>query len=73
MKKVFDFGSGFIMVLLLLVGIGYIIAAFSHEEGAFFAIGFGCLISDVFWLGFSYIVQAACRYLERNNDEHESE
>ena len=72
MKKVFDVGIGFIIIVLFLCGIGCIIASFSKNDGSFFVSGVGSLIAALFLMGFFWIVEAACMYIERcNREEYE--
>ena len=69
MKKVFDVGIGLMIIILVLAALGFIISAFRFENGAYFAIGLGCITSTLTLIGFFYIVEAACLYIEKRNQE----
>lgn len=58
-----------IAFISLVVCIFLIIASFSNNDGIFFVYGIGCFINYVFMYGFSYIVEAACLYIEKRKQE----
>jgi len=58
-----------------IVGIGFIIGAFaagSHGMPELFAPGICCIVSSIFPYSFSYIVEAACLYIEKRHKEIDS-
>lgn len=61
-----------LFVLLLFFGIVFVIVCFvkSNEDSFDYMVtGLSCIISSFLAIGFNYIVQAACTYLERCKEE----
>ena len=58
-------------LLTFIIGVLMIIACFSKEDAGFFVDGIGLIIASVFLAGFSNIVDAACRYIDKCDAEDE--
>lgn len=60
-----------------IIGVLMIIAGFSHkpfDEGFGFVVrGIGIVIGSIGLVGFSYIVEAACLYIEKQKEEMQKE
>lgn len=56
-----------------VVGVLMIIAGFSHEGFGFVVGGIGVVIGSIGLVGFSYIVEAACIYIEKQKEETQKE
>lgn len=74
MKKFLDFAFSLMASALFLFGIVLIIGSVNGSDNEFairFSLGLGCIAYSVFIFGFSYIVEAAITYLEKNRKAEE--
>lgn len=55
-----------------IIGMFTVIAGFSKDAG-YLVDGIGIIIGSVFLAGFSYIVEAACIYIEKQKEEAQKE
>ncbi|MBR4921197.1 MAG: hypothetical protein IKZ62_07780 [Prevotella sp.] len=74
MKKVLEIGYATIFVIFIFSGIVFIIVAFAKsrnesESFEYLISGASCIIFSFLIMGFSYIVKASCKYLERCETE----
>ena len=76
MKSLLEIAFVTMFVLLLVFGIIFVIVCFvkSNEDSFDYLVtGLSCIVSSFFAIGFNYIVQAACTYLDRcKEDEYEN-
>ena len=69
MKKFLDIAFGVVSTILMLIGIAGIGSAFSSNGGEadeMLSYGACCIVISIFLWGFSYIVDAAIIYIEKN-------
>ena len=66
MNKFLSWSFAFVSAILLIAGLLSIAGSFSKGGVESFFVGVTLLASSFFTIGFSYIVEAACVYLEKN-------
>lgn len=72
MKKVLDWAFSIIGGLMFAVGVFLILSAMlsdSEETLGRFSVGLLCVVSYFFTIGFSYIVEAAIVYLDKQKEK----
>lgn len=70
MRKIFVIAIRVIAALMLVAG--FIVFITHYDWAAGLGYFFGTCICSVFAYGFSYVVEACCRYLEKCEEEPEA-
>lgn len=72
MKKIIVYMIQALSLVSFIIGVFTVIVGFSKDAG-YLVDGIGIIIGSVFLVGFSYIVEAACLYIEKQKEEAQEE
>ena len=72
MKKIIVYMIQALSLVSFIIGVFTVIVGFSKDAG-YLVDGIGIIIGSVFLAGFSYIVEAACLYIEKSKENDVSE
>lgn len=72
MKKIIVYMIQALSLVSFIIGVFTVIVGISKDAG-YLVDGIGIIIGSVFLAGFSYIVEAACLYIEKQKEEVQKE
>ena len=63
-----------ISIIIFIVGLFMVIAGFGAQHDIGYVIdGIGLILGCIITIGFSYVVQAACIYIEKHEEQSEAD